>query len=229
MIQKIQERERAIILRKKGYSYSEILKRIPVAKSTLSLWLRSVGLSKKQKQRLTEKKLAAALRGAKVKRNYRLTITKEIIERAKNEIGRLSGRELWLIGIALYWAEGAKQKENNISQGVKFNNSDPAMIKVFVRWLRNACKIVDSDINFRIALHESARHRLKEIQEYWANITGFSISNFQKIDWKKHRINTNRKNVGKKYFGVLSIYVRKSTNLNRKIKGWIEGIYEFIK
>lgn len=52
-------KEKAINLRKRGFSYSEILEQIPVAKSTLSSWLHSIGLSKKQKQRLTEKKLAS--------------------------------------------------------------------------------------------------------------------------------------------------------------------------
>ena len=221
---KIKERKRAIKLRKEGYSYSEILKEIPVAKSTLSLWLRSVGLSKRQKQRLTEKKLAAALRGAKTRKNYRLAITKEIKEKARSEIGQLSNRELWLIGVALYWAEGTKQKENNVSEKVKFSNSDPRMMKIFLKWLQDICKIPNSDINFRIALHETAKNRLKKVQKYWSNITGFPINNFQKIDWKKHRVNINRSNIEKKYFGVLHIYVRKSTNFNRKIEGWIEGI-----
>ena len=58
----------ALNLRKQGFSYSEILERIPVAKSTLSLWLREVGLSKRQKQHLTQKKLDAAWRGGQVKR-----------------------------------------------------------------------------------------------------------------------------------------------------------------
>ena len=223
---KLREKEKAIKLREEGLSYSEILKQVPVAKSTLSLWLRSVGLSKRQKQRLTEKKLAAALKGARARRDFRLTITKEIEKKAKNEIGRLSKRELWLIGIALYWAEGAKQKENNISQKVRFSNSDPAMIKVFLKWLRNICKISNSSINFRIALHKTAKNKLKEVQKYWSNITGFPINNFQKIDWKKHRINTKRKNIGEKYFGLLNIHIRNSTNLNRKIEGWIKGIYK---
>jgi intein-encoded DNA endonuclease-like protein len=37
MLAKFKEKEVAIELRKQGYSYSEILKKIPVAKSTLSL------------------------------------------------------------------------------------------------------------------------------------------------------------------------------------------------
>ena len=59
----------AIELRKAGLTYSEILSKIPVAKSTLSDWLYSVGLSKKQKQRITEKRLAASLKGGNGKKD----------------------------------------------------------------------------------------------------------------------------------------------------------------
>ncbi len=221
---KFKEKEKAIELRKKGFSYSEILKEIPVSKSTLSLWLRSIGLAKKQKQRLTEKKLAAALRGAKTRNDYRLAITKEIKNKARHEIGDMSKRDLWFIGTALYWAEGAKQKEHNISQIVKFSNSDPKMIKIFLGWLQNICSISKSEISFRIALHETAINKLAKVQEYWSNITGFPINHFQKIDWKRNKINTRRKNVGDNYYGLLNVYIKNSTNLNRKIEGWIEGI-----
>lgn len=227
MIPKLEEKEKAVRLRKRGFSYSEILKEVPVAKSTLSLWLKSVGLAKKQKQRLTEKKLAAALRGAHAKKTHRSVITEEIKSKAKNEVGRLSNRELWLIGTALYWAEGAKQKEHNVSQCVKFSNSDPLMTRVFLQWLQNICKISRSDIYFRIAMHEIATNKLEKIKKYWAHTTGFSQNNFQKIDWKKNKIHTKRKNIGDKYYGLLNIYIKKSTNLNRKIQGWIEGISKY--
>ena len=226
---KFKEKEKATKLRKKGFSYSEILKKIPVAKSTLSLWLRSVGLAKEQKQRLTEKKLAAAFRGAQARRIYRLTITKEIKNKARSEIGKLSNRELWLIGIALYWAEGTKQKDYNISQKVKFSNSDPEMIKAFLKWLLDICSISKKDIHFRISLHKIAKNKLKTVQKYWSSVTGFKIDNFKGIDWKKHKIYTKRKNRGEKYFGLLNIYVRKSTNLNRKISGWTDGICKYCR
>lgn len=221
---KFKEREKVIKLRKKGYSYSEILKETPVAKSTLSLWLRSVGLAKKQKQRLTEKRLAASFKGAMTRRKQREAITKKIKNRARNEIGKLSNRELWLIGIVFYWAEGSKQKEHNVSQKVSFSNSDPEAIKIFLKWLQEICKISKKDIHFRVSLHETAINKLTEVQKYWADITKFPISSFQKIDWKKNKINTKRKNIGKEYFGLLNVNVRRSTNLNRKIAGWVEGI-----
>ena len=102
MIVKLKEKEIAIKLRKKGLSYNEILRKVPVAKSSLSLWLQSVGLSKKQKQRLTKKKIASALRGALSRKNQRLDIVKRISGAAKDEIGKINKRELWLIGATLY-------------------------------------------------------------------------------------------------------------------------------
>ena len=98
------------------------------------------------------------------------------------------------------------------------------MIKIFLKWLYEICKIPKSEINFRIRLHETARHKLKKVQQYWSKTTGFPIEDFQRITWKKNRIKTNRKNVGKDYFGLLIVSVKKSINLNRRIQGWTEGI-----
>jgi hypothetical protein len=184
--------------------------------------LRSVGLSKRQRQRLTKKKLAAAYRGALAKKQKRIDLTKKIKNKAKEEIGKISKRELWLVGIVLYWAEGAKEREK--SSLVELGNSDPYIIKLFLEWLEKICKVPRSEIHFRIFLHETAQNKLKKVQQYWAGVTGFPLEYFQKITWKKHKINTHRKNTGKDYFGLLRITVRKSTNLNRKIAGWIEGI-----
>jgi len=76
MVRKSQKNyEKAIVLRRQCLSYREILNQIPVAKSTLSLWLQSVHLSVPQKQALTQKKLDAARRGAETKRRQRLLST----------------------------------------------------------------------------------------------------------------------------------------------------------
>ncbi len=224
MIEKLQEKQKAIGLRKRGLSYSEILRHITVSKSTLSLWLRSVGLSQRQKQRLTEKKLESMQRGWIACRNKRIKITEIIKNNAKKDLGKISKRDLWLIGIALYWAEGRKEKNRGVDVGLI--NSDEKLIKAYLKWLQEICNIKGNEIHFRIYLHETSRHRLQEVREFWASKTRFPINKFEKVSWKKHRIKTLRKNVGKNYFGLLSVRVEKSTNFNRKIQGWIEGILE---
>ncbi|OGZ64603.1 MAG: hypothetical protein A3A98_03555 [Candidatus Staskawiczbacteria bacterium RIFCSPLOWO2_01_FULL_40_39] len=225
MIAKQEEKIKAIGLRKNGLSYREILQQIPVAKSSLSLWLKSVNLTTSQKQRLTDKKLASALRGAMKRKDARIALTKEIKDKARNEIGKLSERELWLIGISLYWAEGSKEKEYRPGSRVVFSNSDPHMIKVFLRWLLEVIKISEQKIYFAIYIHESHKNRLEEVKNYWQTKTGFPIESFKWIYFKKNKINTKRRNIGNTYFGLLRVMIVESSTLNRKIQGWTEGIY----
>ena len=216
-------KERAVALRKEGKSYSEILKTIPVAKSTLGLWLKDVGLSKTQKQQLTEKRLAAVKRGGEAKKNERLKRTQRIEEDAIIEIGKISTRELFLIGIVLYWAEGSKQKIHNPSERVNFSNSDAPMITVYLKWLK-MIGVNDIDIHLSVYLHDTAKHRMKEVQEYWSKSLKLRINRFEKIYFKKGSVKSFRKNTGEGYYGQIRVSVAKSTDLNRKINGWIRGI-----
>ena len=111
MISKKKEKELAIHLRRKGKSYSEILAKIPVAKSTLSLWLREIGLSKPHKQKLTEKRLLAARRGGETRKKQRLEFTKSIYKKTSDDIDKISKRDLWLMAVMLYLAVGSKEKK----------------------------------------------------------------------------------------------------------------------
>lgn len=224
MINKKHDKLKAIELRKTGLSYSEILKQVSVAKSTLAVWLRSVNLSVVQKQRLTDKKLASAIRGALVKKERRIKLTEQIKKEAKGEIGSLSERERWLLGIALYWAEGSKEKSTHPGSGVRFSNSDPLMIKFFISWLMEICKIPENMIQFELYIHENHKDRLPEVIEYWLHFINSSKEHFRHIYLKKNKIKTKRKNIGNSYYGLIRVKVSSSSGLNRKIAGWIEGI-----
>ncbi len=226
MLAKTKEKEKAIKLRQNGLSYSEILKQIPVAKSSLSLWLKSVKLAVSQKQRLTDKKRASALRGAMKRKDERIALTKKIKDKARKEIGKLTKRELFLIGVALYWAEGSKEKEYHPGSGIKFSNSDPYMIKIFLKWLLEIIKLPKDRIYLDILIHESHKDKLEIVKEYWSKYTSFPVEDFKHIYFKKNKINTKRRNIGNIYFGLLRIIVKESSTLNRKIQGWTEGIYK---
>ncbi|MFC1710460.1 hypothetical protein ACFL0F_02270 [Patescibacteria group bacterium] len=217
-------RDKAISLRKKGYTYSEILGEVPVAKSTLSLWLRSVNLSKKQYQRITVKKLAAAHRGGEARKRNRILVTNKIKTEAMNEIGTIDNKDLWLMGIMLHWAEGSKNSEYRPSVGVIFSNSDSLMIKIYIKWLKECIMILNRDIYFDLFVHKTKQSKISGYIKHWANITGFPESKFDKIYLKSNKIKSNRKNRGKYYNGLLRVRVKRSTNLNRRIEGWIQGV-----
>ena len=54
---KLEEKQLALRLRQKGYSYSEIKKKVPVSKDTLSRWCRDVILDCDQLETLRKKQL----------------------------------------------------------------------------------------------------------------------------------------------------------------------------
>ena len=217
-------KKKAIKLRKKGQTYSEILTQVPVAKSTLSLWLRDVGLAKRQKQRITRKKLASARRGGERKRQIRIERTAKIYNAAKKDIGLLNNRDLFLLGIALYWAEGAKEKKHRTNTRLRFGNSDIRMIQLYLKWLLDIVLVDPSDITFALYIHENHRHREQKVKKYWSIKTAFPLSTFVYTYYKKHNPKTQRKNTGKEYYGLLDITVRKSSDLTRKVEGWVQGI-----
>lgn len=225
MIKKEVEKEKVIKMRKEGRTYSEILSVVPVAKSTLAIWLNSVNLSKKQKQRITQKKLDCSKKGGEAKRKQRVEKQNMIIKETRAEIKNLSMDKLFLIGVVLYWAEGSKEKDQKPGSQFEFSNMDPRMIKVILIWLFKVCKVNKNMVVFNIFLHQSHKSRVEEVREYWSRITSFPIENFSTIYWKKNKIvKTNRKNIGENYHGLLKIKIKQSSSLVRKIAGWTEGV-----
>lgn len=216
-------KERAILMRRQGKSYGEILAEIPVAKSTLSLWFRSVDLSKRQIQKNTEKRTAAALRGAQSRRNARLKSVSDSASIGREDVGTLSERELWLIGTALHWAEGSKQNAKSPSAGIIFGNSDPRMLTVFLRWLEYLGVPKDA-IRYELYMHIDRKSDMDEFRLWWSQQLGIPMIPADCVYMKKGNIRTKRTNVGDLYHGLLRIKVRSSTALNRKVGGWIEGI-----
>lgn len=217
---KIIEKQKAIELRKKGFSYNEIRKKIPVSKSTLSLWLRSVGLAERHVRALTERQRESQQRAVQIWHEERLLRTFKIQEMAESEIGSLSKREKWLIGIALYWAEGSKEKYKGAR--VQFSNSDPRMILLFREWILNYLFIQPLDIIYTLYIHEESNN-IAGVIKFWADLLHIDVSEI-KLYLKRHNPSPKRKNVGKDYKGLIRLVVRRSIDINRKIEGWINGI-----
>ena len=216
------EHQQAVSLRREGTTYQAIQQRLGVAKSTVWRWLKAEGFVETHPQRLTELKRIAQRKGAAVVKARRLTRTREIMDEASREINQLSWRDLWLMGVVLYWAEGAKQKPGNVSARVTLSNSDPGAIRLFMVWLREICGISEDRLSFDIYLHETADG--ERARTYWATQLQVPIEKLSRIRWKRHRPATRRTNVGDSYHGLVRAQVSRSTALNRRIAGWVAGI-----
>jgi len=219
---KIEEKRLAQKLRKQGLSYQEILKQVTVSKSTLSLWCRDVLLSPKYYERLQQKKRVGArkgsLIGAKKQQQRRINLTKQLHRQGYKEVGKLSSRERFLAGVALYLGDGYKNDKS-----VGFSNANPQIIKHIMSWLRDSCHVDEKKFRGRVWVHDTSDKELAV--EFWSKITDIPVERFHKSYIVKNKTNSKkvRKNIHQ--YGVFTITVGDST-LQRKILGWMAGLLE---
>lgn len=214
---KNKEKNLAIKLRENGLSLNEIKRKLNVSKSSVSLWVRDVALTYEQKQELSKKGVKKEIiekrRETRLKReNNRKQI---IIDKAKGEIFKLSKKELWISGIALYWGEGAK----TIRSGVQFSNADPRAIKFMMRFFKKCCKVPKNKFRGHIFLHSHLNNN--KAKRYWHSISGIPLSQFYKTSQQQSKSSKRKKD--NLPFGTFVIQIC-NTELFLKIKGWIEGI-----
>jgi transposase len=214
-------RAQARVLRGAGKSYNAIAAELGVSKSSVSVWCRDVVLTDQQRAALVLPSEQARLKRAAATRAGRIRRTQLIQQEAAAEIGALSERELFLVGVALYWAEGSKQKPWMPSQRVALINSDDLVIRTFLAWLK-LVGVTDAELSLRVVIHESAD--IAAATAYWADVAGVEVDRFEKPTLKRHNPRTVRKNTAEAYVGCLVVGVRRSTDLNRRIAGWWLGI-----
>ncbi|MFI8093133.1 hypothetical protein ACIF9R_33290 [Streptomyces sp. NPDC086080] len=212
-------RDRARELRLQGRTYDQIQVELGCSKSSISLWVRD--LPKPERKRTPEEASAIAKRGWEATLRLREEERQRTKERAKQAVGDLTPRELFLLGVGLYWAEGTKDKPYDRRENVAFVNSDPGMIQVFIHWL-DMLGIERQRLRFTVMIHENAD--VADAERYWADLTGADPSAFNKTTLKRHNPKTVRKNVGDAYRGCLVIKVLKSADLYRRIEGAWYGI-----
>ncbi|MFI1939527.1 hypothetical protein ACH44C_20510 [Streptomyces purpureus] len=214
-------RERARELRREGKTYDQIQLELGCSKSSISLWVRD--LPKPERKRTREQASEIAKRGWEVTLQRREEERQATKRTAASEVGTLSDRELFLLGVGLYWAEGSKDKPYDRRENVTFVNSDPGMIEIFLAWL-DLLGVERGLVRYCVMIHENAD--VEGTEQYWAQLVGADRSAFNKTTLKRHNPKTVRKNTGSDYRGCLVVKVRQSAELYRRIEGSWYGIVE---
>jgi predicted transcriptional regulator len=158
------QRNKARELRSQGWATGKIAKELGVSKSSVSLWVRDILLTKEQIEILKSQNAIydKQHKGAKIKsdmaRTTRLRFQQEGKEKARE------GNLLHQAGCMLYWAEGTKSKTT-----CKFTNSDAEMVKLFVKFLRECLNVPNEKIMVRINCYTNNGLTKEEIEKFWLN------------------------------------------------------------
>ena len=95
---------------------------------------------------------------------------------------------LRIAGLMLYWAEGAKHR-----CVVDLANSDPGIILIFLRFLREICGVAESRLRVYLFVYEG--QNIDEICRYWSELTHIPESQFIKPYVSKFRLGRVRQTV----------------------------------
>ncbi len=202
-------------LRSGGYSYTEIQKFVSVPKATLSYWFQDMKLTQPQLERLNKKRTEAIKRGSKERLTRVAREIEEIQMTSANDIGKISKRELWLMGVMLYWRN---HNQADVRKGVQYSSTDPYLIRLFLKWLKEIGQLGRDEITFDIFV----RGKKEDAIAYWSVETGFSKEVFGHVYKYKKGASL------KADYGLLRVRVKSSSMLARQLSGWILGIQEKI-
>lgn len=177
------------------FSISQIAKKLQLSQSTVRYHL--------DKQEIQKRTISDAVTYLHITKFKKLPFTPKK-ELSQNDV------QLTIAGIMLYWGEGIKRGGT-----VKFVNSNPEMIKVFLYFLRRICGIQENRL--KALLHIYPDQNKNKLEHYWSTVTQIPLCNFYKT-----YIHIGKKGTYKKrsVYGTITINYS-DTNLLNQILTWI--------
>ncbi len=213
---KIQTKVESIKLRALGYSYSYISAHLGVSKSTLSVWLADVPYVPNIETITKIGKARAA--SIEAKQKIKRASIRSAKEQAIGEIGALTKRDGFMLGLGLYIGEGAKSTEQ-----IRFVNSNPDIVCSGIRWFTQILGARRSQIKIRLHLYPDTDESTS--LEFWSKKTAIPRGQFLKSQIDR-RTNKKKMNSGKLPYGTAHVSVlslgdeRFGVFLARKIAAW---------
>ena len=222
MVRKNREKLRikALELRRKAFTYREIIKHLHIAKSTLSYWV-NTGLTKEEEEeikKITAKKGRKKIIRINKERSFRIKqIEKRKQERYARQISVFDKEKLFWLGMGLYLAEGAKTDRWKAI----FYNSNPSLNKIMIRFFRKICRVPNKRIHIQLVLHENVSER--KTRKYWSKLLEIPESHFYRASFVKSRASKGKRPKNRLPYGTIQLSISGKETAN-KIKGWMLGI-----
>ncbi len=220
---KTDERAKARELRERGFSINDIVKQIGVSKSSASTWTRDIQLTPEQRAALTEKN---RIHGNQIKGAQAVSEKFRKLRRQAQAEGRTKAREknwLHIAGCMLYWGEG--RKERNF---VSLINSDPHLLRFFIKFLHECFKIKGSNIAVRINCYTNNGLSQREIEEFWLHTLELPQSSLRKTTVNRRPKSSQQKAATQRklLYGVCTLEIG-NTHIAQHIYGAIQEYANF--
>jgi transposase len=211
------KREEARELRRQGIPIKRIAKDLGVSSSSVSYWTRDIRLTPEQRRR--------NLRGPTGPQNPQAVQRRADEWRRRSRAKRLryqqegrararEGDALHMAGCLLYWAEGTKSRNT-----VCFANSDIAMVRFFVHFLRQSLGVPSEDLTLRLNLYTNNGLSIGDVEEHWLDALGLPRAALRGHTLNHIPTSSSGNKRNRLPYGVGSVRVLRRTTLAR----WAAG------
>jgi len=214
---KTEERIQARRMRREdGRSVKEIARLVGVSRSTASIWRRDIELTPGQHAALLDRNPA-------YNRQRNGSITNRERGRLRRRSYQLAGRRrircrdpLYVAGCMLYWAEGDKN-----GRAVRLTNSDPEVIRLFGRFLRECFGVSDGQIHLYCHLFADHVSRQRDVEQFWLDLLDLPATALRKSSVNYYSRSSQRKRTNRLPYGTCKVVVN-STEILQTIYGSIQ-------
>jgi len=194
-------KNKAISLRKLGFTYTTINRRLGVPKATMSGWFKGLLLNEKAQNLLMDRRRkhleevrVKALKVLKSKRDDAQTdLVNKVTKEYKNLVLDKRAKELLLV--TLYLGEGFKNRSI-----LGLGNANPKIVQFYLNLLKDVYKIDNN--KFRCFLHLRMDQKADDEVEYWSNELKLPKSIFRKTQFDRR---TSGSKTWEGYHGVCTV------------------------
>lgn len=171
-------KQKALEFRAQGFTYSEIPKLVnyPIPKNTLTGWFKNITLSLEAEDRIFHRIQEGSALGRaiawQVNRKKRKERIRKIYQKVNSEINNIDKITAKLCLAMLYLGEGGKTGEF-----FRLGNSDPMVIKLFLKLLRSAFDIEEGKLRCHVQCR--ADQDIKILENYWSEVSSIPLSQFR--------------------------------------------------
>lgn len=215
-------KEKAILLRKTGKSYTEIAKELNVSKTIVSIWLKKYRLTESEalvlknniKSRI-EKGRIKALISIRSKKVYKDMV---LYEEAKKSFEVFIKESLFSYGLGLYEGHGTK-KVNYYN----FTHKDIETHRIMLIWVNKYILINEDKLKFKLFI--SSGDEAIEKVDFWSSNMNIPEENINAYVYKRGVVSKNK---DKKDNGILSVMYNDVKVIN-KINAWQNMLIKYYK
>lgn len=206
---KKEERAKARMMRHDGLAITEISRRLNVAKSSVFYWVRDMEIPVRRKERM----ITEGMRRGWMKHTKLIELNHHISrKKGEKRFGNMSSSKLKAAGVALFWGEGSKKSRYSLS----VVNSDPRLLCVWIRFLREIMSVPVEKISARIYVYPDMD--LNKVASYWRKELSLP-----EVCWRHVVVKKSTGGKRKSHYGTTNVGTH-SVLLKQEVMGMIDGM-----